>query len=120
MCDGRVIKVSLSGKMILILVLGSLWAMLFFSVIFINLFKHKQHQDMIMNVGLYQSTYTITLFVMPRTVAHQAPLSLEFSRQEYWSELPFPSPGDLPDPGIEPRSPALEADALTSEPPGKI
>ena len=42
-----------------------------------------------------------------------------FSRQEYWSGLPFPSPGDLPDPGIEPGSPALEADALTSEPPGK-
>jgi len=42
-----------------------------------------------------------------------------FSRQEYWSGLPFPSPGDLPDPGIEPRSPALLADALTSEPPGK-
>ena len=41
-----------------------------------------------------------------------------FSRQEYWSGLPFPSPGDLPDPGIEPRSPALQADALTSEPPG--
>ena len=43
-----------------------------------------------------------------------------FSRQEYWSGLPFPSPGDLPDPGIEPGSPALEADALTSEPPGKF
>ena len=42
-----------------------------------------------------------------------------FFRQEYWSGLPFPSPGDLPDPGIEPRSPALQADALTSEPPGK-
>ena len=42
-----------------------------------------------------------------------------FSRQEYWSGLPFPSPGDLPDPGIEPGSPALEADALTSEPPGQ-
>ena len=42
-----------------------------------------------------------------------------FSRQEYWSGLPLPSPGDLPDPGIEPRSPALRADALTSEPPGK-
>ena len=49
-----------------------------------------------------------------------APPSMGFSRQEYWSGLPFPSPGDLPDPGIEPRSPALEADALTSEPPGKI
>ena len=42
-----------------------------------------------------------------------------FSRQEYWNGLPFPSPGDLPDPGIKPQSPALEADALTSEPPGK-
>ena len=53
------------------------------------------------------------------TVAYQAPPSMGFSRQEYWSGLPFPSPGDLPDPGIEPRSPALQADALTSEPPGK-
>ena len=51
--------------------------------------------------------------------AHQAPLSMGFSRQEYWSVLPFPSPGDLPNPGIEPRSPAFQADALTSEPPGK-
>ena len=49
----------------------------------------------------------------------QAPLSMGFSRQEYYSGLPFPSPGDLPDPRIEPRSPTLEADALTSEPPGK-
>ena len=46
----------------------------------------------------------------PRTVAHQAPLSMEFSRQEYWSGLPFPSPGDLPDPGIEPGFPALQKD----------
>ena len=53
----------------------------------------------------------------PCTVAHQAPPSMEFSRQEYWSGLPFPSPGDLLDPGIEPRSPALQADALTYEPP---
>ena len=51
--------------------------------------------------------------------AHQAPLSMGFSRQEYWSGLPFPSPGDLPNPGVEPRSPALQADALSSEPPGK-
>ena len=55
----------------------------------------------------------------PWTVVHQAPLSMEFSRQEYWSEQPFPSPGDLPDPRIEPRSPALQADSLPSEPPGK-
>ena len=53
------------------------------------------------------------------TVAYQASPSMGFSRQEYWSGLPFPSPGDLPDLGIKPRSPALEADALTSEPPGK-
>ena len=55
----------------------------------------------------------------PWTVAHQAPPSMEFSKQEYWSGLPFPSPGDLPDPGIKPRSPALQADTLSSEPPGK-
>ena len=53
----------------------------------------------------------VQLFETPWTEAHQAPLSIRFSRQEYWSELPFPSPGDLPHPGIEPRSPALQADA---------
>ena len=62
----------------------------------------------------------VWLFVTPWTVAHQAPLSMGFSRQEYWSGLPFPSPGDLPDPGIEPKSPALQAEALTSEQPGKL
>ena len=56
----------------------------------------------------------------PWTVAHQAPLSIGFSRQEYWSGLPFPSPGDLADPGIEPRPPALQAnDSLPPEPPAK-
>ena len=50
----------------------------------------------------------------------QAPLFMKFSRQEYWSGLPFPSPGDLPDPGNEPGSPALQADPLLSEPPGKL
>ena len=59
------------------------------------------------------------LFATPWTVAHQARLSMGFSRQEYWSGLPFPSPGDLPNPVIKPRSPALQADTLTSEPPGK-
>ena len=53
------------------------------------------------------------------TVAYQAPLSMGFSRQECWSGLPFPSPGDLPDPGIKPGSSTLQADALPSEPPGK-
>ena len=52
--------------------------------------------------------------------AHQVPPSMEFSRREYWSGLPFPSPGGLPDPGIKPESPTLQADALPSEPPGKL
>ena len=67
-----------------------------------------------------KSLSRVQLFATPWTVAYQAPPSMGFSRQEYWSGLPFPSPGDLPDPGIEPRSPALETDALTSEPPGKF
>ena len=66
-----------------------------------------------------KSLSRVQLFSTPWTVAHQAPPSMGFSRQEYWSGLPIPSPRDLPDPGIESRSPALQADALTSEPPGK-
>ena len=62
----------------------------------------------------------VRLFVTPWTVAHLAPPPMGFSRQEYWSGLPFPSPGDLPNPGIKPRSPALQADTLTSEPPGTV
>ena len=58
----------------------------------------------------------VRLFVTLWTVAHQAPLSMGFSRQEYWSGLPFPSPGDLPDAGIKPRSPTLQADSLPAEP----
>ena len=64
----------------------------------------------------------VQLFLSLWTVAHQAPLSKEFSRQEYWSGLPFPSPGDLPNPGIKPVtlvSPALQAYSLPSEPPEK-
>ena len=64
-----------------------------------------------------KSLSRVRLFATPWTVAYQASPSMGFSRQEYWSGLPFPSPGDLPDPGIEPGSPTLEADALTSEPP---
>ena len=70
-----------------------------------------------MNVCLLLSC--VRLFVNPWTVAHQAPLSMGFCRQEYWSGLPCPSPGDLPDPGIEPRSPALQANSLPFELPGK-
>ena len=55
----------------------------------------------------------------PWTVAHQAPLYMEFSRQEYWNGLPFPSPGDLPDPEIKPGSPELQVDYLPSELPRK-
>ena len=81
---------------------------------------------MIKEAGIFQTTYRLKVkvkvkslsrvrpFATPWTVAHQASPSMGFSRQEYWSRLPFPSPGDLPDPGIEPGFPALEADALTS------
>ena len=59
-------------------------------------------------------------FAAPWTTAYQAPPSMGFSRLGYWSGLPFPSPGDLPNQEIEPRSPILKADALQSEPPGEI
>ena len=67
-----------------------------------------------------KSLSRVRLFATPWTVAYQAPPSIEFSKQEYWSGFPFPSPEDLPDSGIEPRSPALQADTLPSEPPGKL
>ena len=73
---------------------------------------HKSERKM-------KSLSRVLLFATPWTVAYQAPPSMEFSRQEYWSGLPYPSPGDLPDPGIEPGSPAFQADALPAEPPGK-
>ena len=68
---------------------------------------------------MYVSLSRVQLSVTPWTVAHQAPLSMGFSRQEYWSGLPFPSPGDLSDPGIEPEPTALKVDSLLSEQPGK-
>ena len=58
----------------------------------------------------------VRLFAAPWTVAYQAPSSMGFSRQEYWRGVPFPSPGDLPDPGIEPASPALAGRFFTSSP----
>ena len=61
----------------------------------------------------------VRLFSTPCTIAYQAPPSMGFSRQEYWSGVPFPSPEDLSKPGIEPKSPTLQADSLPSEPPGK-
>ena len=88
----------------------------------------------VLDVKKYQSNYEskiierkkvcwslshVRLFATPCAVAHQASLSMEFSRQEYWSGLPFLSPGDLPDPGIKTGCPALQADSSLSEPPGK-
>ena len=66
-----------------------------------------------------QSLSRVQLFVTPRTVACQAPLSMEIFREEYWSGLSFPFPRDLPNPDIEPRSPALQGVSLPFEPPGK-
>ena len=68
-------------------------------------------------IPVVQSLSSLQLFATLWTVDHKAPLSMEFSRQEYWSGSPFPSPGDLPNPGTELRSPALQADSLPSEPP---
>ena len=65
------------------------------------------------------SSFLVQLFATAWTVTCQSSLTIAFSRQEYWSGLPFPSPGDLPSPGIKLRCPALQADALPSEPPGK-
>ena len=65
-----------------------------------------------------KSLSRVRLFATPWTVAYHSPQSLELSRQEYWSGLPFPSPGDLPHPGIEPEFPALQADSLMTEVPG--
>ena len=73
-----------------------------------------------MNVCMKWSRSVVSDSATPWTVAYQAPPSMGFSKQEYWSGLPFSSPGDLPDPGIEPRSPSFQADALTSEPPGNL
>ena len=73
-----------------------------------------------MHARMYAKALQLCLtFATLWTVARQAPLSMRFSRQEYWSGLPFPFPGDLPNPGIEPMSPALQADSLPSEPPRK-
>ena len=79
-------------------------------------FSNIRQKPCILQALVIQSCSTLC---NPWTVAHQAPLSIGFFRQEYWSRLPFPSPGDLPDPEIEPGSPALQADSLPSEPPGK-
>ena len=68
----------------------------------------------------WESLSRVWCFATPWIIAYQASLSMEFSRQEYWSRLPFPSPGNLSDPGIEPSSSAVQADSLLSEPQGKL
>ena len=75
--------------------------------------------NIILWVCVWKSFSHVQLFATPWTVARQAPLSIEFSRPEYWSGLPFSSPGDLPNPGIEPRSPTFQPNSLPSQPPGK-
>ena len=82
--------------------------------------KHMGHLYIIERKKVkVKSLNCVWLFATPWTVAYQAPPSLEFSRQKYWSGLLFSSPGDLPNSGIKPGSPSFQADALTSEPPGK-
>ena len=78
-------------------------------------FEIKNNNDIVVDLV----TKSCLTLVTPWTVARQAPLSMGFSRQEYWSGLPFPSPGDLPDPGIKPTSPALAGGFFIVEPPGK-
>ena len=105
--------------------------LLFFSQLFISFLKQPFCLAALLFLGMILVTASFTmlkvkvksvshvrLFATPWTVAYHAPLSMGFSRQEYWSGFPFPSQGDLPNPGIEPGSPAFQADTLTSEPPG--
>ena len=79
----------------------------------------KNHLPSPSGVKVTQSSTTCGLWGLCDPIAHQAPLFMGFSRQEHWSGQPFPSPGDLPDPRIEPVSPTLQADSLPSEPPGR-
>ena len=78
----------------------------------LNFWREPKRVKSLSHVQLFGTPWTV--------VAHQALLSMEFSRQEYWSGLPFVSPGDLPDPGIEPRFLALQADSLPTKLPGKF
>ena len=103
---------------LLIYLVYCLWNTISMTFLFCLLLHHKFLKYSKMKVKV-KSLSCVQLFMTPWTVAYQAPQSMEFSRQEYWSGLPFPSPGDLPSPGIEPGSPALQADTSSSQPPGK-
>ena len=81
---------------------------------------HTLRTTALINISIVvQSVSLVQLFMTPRTVARQPPLSMGFPRQEYWNGLPYPFPGDLPDPGIKPPSPALAGIVFTTEPLGK-
>ena len=101
------------------ILLGNLWLLIlihsFFRDVFIFLTVYNSFY-LLCVLCVFKLLSRVQLVATPWAVAHQYPLSMEFSRQEYWSRLPFPSPGDPPDPGIEPMSPALQADSLLSEP----
>ena len=92
------------------------------NVSFHSSLKERQCQRMlkVKKVKEVKSLSRVRLFATQWTIAYQAPQSMGFSRQGYWSGLPFPSPGDLYDPGIKPRSPTLQADSLPAEPQGKF
>ena len=85
----------------------------------LTLLRFSDHARILGTAGAGEVAKLCPTLVTPWTVAHQAPLSMGFPRQEHWSGVPFPSPGDLPNPGIKPRSPALQADSLLTELPGK-
>ena len=85
----------------------------------LSVFRFQKAWGYVFKVIKVKSLSRVRLLATPWTTAYQAPPSMGLSRQEYWSGLPFPSPGDLPDPGIEPGSTTFQADALTSEPPRK-
>ena len=88
-----------------------------------NLYTNKQthrHRNLAVTKVKVKSLSRVLLFATPWSVVYQAPQSTEFSRQEYWSGVPFPSPGDLPNRGIKPGSPTLQGDTLPSEPPGTL
>ena len=94
--------------------------MLTLTISFIQTFtKQCNFLDYLVPACVLSHFSRVRLFAALWTVAHSSPLSVGFSRQEYWSGLPFPSPGDLPHPGINPGLPALQSDSLPSKPSGK-
>ena len=98
------------------------WASLIVSFFFLKLYVSVYVNPEVFHIHLPSSPYPeiYSKERNPRAIAHQAHLSMELSRQEYWSRWPFPSAGNLPNPGIKPRSPTLQANSLPSEPPGKL